>query len=70
MADQFLEEILKEKILFRKSAPFVEVLITLQKNASKGSDKRRKKLARLVIPTIDEHNVHLENVPDVNIKIT
>ena len=39
-------------------------------NASKGSDRKRKNLVRLVIRTTDERNGHLENVLDVDLKIT
>ena len=35
--------IVNEHIMFRQSAHFVEVLITLQKKNSKGSDRKRKK---------------------------
>ena len=45
--------------LFIQSALFVEVLITLQKNISIVSDRKMKKLARLVIRTTDERNGHL-----------
>ena len=55
---------------FRKITHFVEVLITLQKNVSKGSDRKMKKLVRLVLLTIDERNVHLEKKLDVDLKIT
>ena len=59
-----------ELTLFRKIAPFVELLITLQKNASKGLDRKSKNLVRLLIRTIDKRNGHLENVLDVDMKIT
>ena len=65
-----MEEIAREKTLLRQSAPFVEVLITLQKNASKGLDSKRKNLVRLVLQTTDEWNGHLKNVLDVNLNIT
>ena len=42
----------------------------MQQNVSKGSDRKSKKLVRLVIQTTDERNGHLENVLDVDIKIT
>ena len=60
---------MKDKTLFRKSALFVEVLITLQKNISKGSDRKSKNLVRLVIRTTDKQNGHLENVLDVDLNI-
>ena len=61
---------MREHTLFRKSVPFVEIIITLQKNAPKGLDRKRKKLVRLVIETTEECNGHLENVLDVDLKIT
>ena len=39
-------------------------------NNSKGLDRKRKKLVRLGIQTTDERNRHLENVLDVDLKIT
>ena len=68
--DQVLDKIFKDKTLVRKSAPFVEVLITLQRKVSKGLDRKRKKLARLVLRTIDERNGHLKNNLDVDLRIT
>ena len=38
----------------------MEVLITLQKNVSKGSDRKSKKLVQLVLWTIEEQKRHLE----------
>ena len=61
---------MKEKTLLRKSELFVEVLITPQKNVSKGSYRKMKKLVRLVLWTKDERNLHLRNVLDVDLKIT
>ena len=61
---------MKEKTLFIKSAPFVEVLITLQNNVSKGSDRKREKLALLVVRTTYKQKGHLENVLDVDLNIT
>ena len=43
MAAQVLVGIVKEQILFRKSAHLVEVIITLQKNVSKGKKKEKEK---------------------------
>ena len=48
-AAQVLVEIVEEKKLLRQSAPFVKVLITLLTNLSKGSERKIKKLVRLVI---------------------
>ena len=61
---------MREQIMFRKSALFVEVLITLQKNVSKGLDKKRKNLVRLVLRKIDKWNGHLENILDADLKTT
>ena len=62
IAAQVLGEIAREKTLFIKSAPYVEVLITLQKNVLKGLDRKRKNLVRLVLRTTDERNKHLEKI--------
>ena len=70
MAAQVLGEIVRYKKLSIQSAPFVEILITLQKNVSKVLDRKRKKLVLLVLWTKDEQNGHLENVLDTDIKIT
>ena len=56
--------------MFIKSALFVEVLITLQKNVSKGSEGKNKKPVRLVIWTTDKQSGLLENVLDVDLKTT
>ena len=60
---------MKEQTLFRKIALFVEILITLEKNVSKGLDRKRKKLMLRVLRRIDERNGHLENVLYVDLKI-
>ena len=70
MAAQVLVEIVKEKKPFIHSELFVEVLITLQKNVSKVSERKSKKLMRLVIRTTDKRNVRLGNVLDVDLKTT
>ena len=64
-----MEEIPKEETLFRQSDSFVEVIITLQKCFSKGSESKRKKLVRLVIRTTDVRNACLRNVLDADLKI-
>ena len=61
---------MKEQTLLRKSALFVEVLITLQKNVSKGLERKRRKLARLMFWTIDKRNIRLGNALDVDLNIT
>ena len=65
-----LGEIEREQTLFRQSAPFVEVLITLQKNVSKGLDRKRKNLVRLVLQKTDKRNRYLKNILDADMKIT
>ena len=70
IAAQVVGEIVIEQALFRKSEPFVEELITMQKNTSKGLERKFKKLVRIVLQTTDEQNGHPENVLDVDLKIT
>ena len=70
IVSQVLVEIVSEQTLMRKSAPFVEVIITLQKIVSKGLDRKSKKLVRMVLRTTDERKGHLENVSDVDMNIT
>ena len=48
---------------------FVEVFITLQKNVSKGSYRKIKKLVRLVLWTTDKRNGRLEKILDVYLNI-
>ena len=67
---QVLVEIVRDQILFRQSAPFMKVLITLQKNVSKELDMKGKKPAHLVLWTTDKRNGHLETVLDVDLNIT
>ena len=69
-AAQVVVEIVREQTLFRKIALFVEVLITLQKNVLKGSERKGGNLVRLVIWTTDEWNVRHGNVLDMDMKIT
>ena len=68
--DQVLVGIEKEHMMFRQSAHFVEVTIILQKNASKVSERKSKKLARLMFHPIDIWNVCIENTLDVDLMIT
>ena len=63
-------EILREKILSRQSALFVEVLIIMKQNVSKGSERKWKNLVQLVIWTTDVWNVRLGNILDVDPKTT
>ena len=62
-------EIVREQTLFRKIALFVEVLITLQKNVLKGSERKGGNLVRLVIWTTNVWNARLANVLDADLKI-
>ena len=63
-------EIVKYQILLRQGEIFVEVLISVQKNISKGSNRKRKNLVWMVIRITDEGNVRLGNDLDVDLKIT
>ena len=56
----------REQSLFRQSALFVEVLITLQIIFQK-DQKGKKNIVRLVIRTTDELNALLGNVLDVDL---
>ena len=60
---------MREKTLFIQSSPFVEMIITLQKNISKVLDRKSKKLMRLVLLTTDEQNGRLEIILDEDLKI-
>ena len=62
-------KIVREQIFSIKGALFVEVPTILQKNVSKVSESKNKKLVRLVIQTTDVRNVHLVNVLDADLKI-
>ena len=61
MAFQVLVETMKEKILFRKNAPFVGVLTILQEKIKKIINDKEKALAAGDSEN-NELNVHLENV--------
>ena len=52
--------IIREQILLRPNASFVEALIILQKKVSKGLKRIKKNLARMVIRTTNGLNIHLE----------
>ena len=67
---QGLLEILKEHMLFRQSAHFVEVIIILRKNVSKVLERKRGKLARLMFHITGIRNVRLGNDLDMDLKIT
>ena len=62
MEAQVFGEIVKGKTLLIQSALFLEVLITLQKNISKGSDRKRNKLVRMVLRNIDKKNRKLKKI--------
>ena len=57
---QGLVDIMRGHTLSRKSAHVVDLITILRKNVSKGLDRKRKKLVRLVLWTTDEQNGHLE----------
>ena len=67
---QVLVEIVRDQIMFRKYALFVKVLTILQKNVSKGLDRKKKKLARLMFHLTEIWNVRLRNDLDVDLNIT
>ena len=68
-SSQDVVEIVIDQKRFIQSELFVEVLIILQKNVSKGSDRKSKKLPRLVLQTIDKRNIRLGNALDADMKI-
>ena len=61
---------MREQKMFIKNAPFVEVLTNLQIPPPEVLDRESKKLVQLVLWTTDKWNGHLENVLDVDLKIT
>ena len=67
---QGLVDIVREHTLFRKSARSVEVIIILRKNVSKGLERKRRKLARLMFHLTEIRNVRLGNALDVDLNIT
>ena len=54
----------------RQSAHFVDLKTILRKKGLKGSDRKNKKLARLVFHLTEIRNVRLRNAIDVDLKIT
>ena len=62
-------KIVREKNLSIKMAIFVEVPTILQENVSKISERKSKKLVRLVILTTGVWNARLVNVLDAELKI-
>ena len=56
--------------MFRQSAHFVEAIIILRENISKGLDRKRRKLARLMFHITEIRNVRLKNALDVDLNIT
>ena len=62
---QGLVDIMIGHTISRQSAQFVDLITILRKNVSKGSDRRRKKLARLVFHLTEIRNVRLGNAIDV-----
>ena len=67
---QGLVDITREHTLSRQSAHFLEVIIILRKNVSKGLDRKRRKLARLIFHITGICNVRLGNALDVDLNIT
>ena len=67
---QGIVDIMGEHTLFRLSAHFVEVIIILRKNVSKGLERKKRKLARLMFHLAGIRNVRLGNALDVDLKIT
>ena len=67
---QGLVDTIREHTLFRQSAHFVEVIIIVRKNVSKGLERKRRKLARLMFHLTEIRNVRLGNDLDVDLKIT
>ena len=65
-----LVDIMREHTLFSKSAHFVEVIIILRKNASKGLERKRRKLARLMFHLTEIRNVRLGTALDVDLRFT
>ena len=68
--DQDLVDIVREHTLFRQSAHFVDVIIILWDLFSKGLERKRRKLARLMFHLTEIRNVRLRNALDVDLKIT
>ena len=52
-----------------QSKKFVDLITILPEKNSKGSDRKRKNLARLVFHLTEIQNVRLGNVIDVDLKI-
>ena len=69
-AAQVLVGIVKEHMLFRKNAHFLEVTIILGKNASKGLERKSRNLVRLMFHLTGIQNVRLRNAFDAELKIT
>ena len=67
---QGLVDIIRGHTLSIQSAHFVELITILWKKNSKGLDRKRRKLARLVIRLTDIRNVRLVNAIDVDLDIT
>ena len=60
---------MRNKTLFKPGATFVEVIITIQKNVSKGLESKSKKLMQLVLWRTNKRNGRLENVLDIDLNI-
>ena len=66
---QVVVKIVREKLLSRKSALFVEVPTILQKNVWKVSERKSKKLVRMVFRTKNVQKARLVNVLDTYLNI-
>ena len=67
---QVIVDTMREHTLFRQSEHFVEVIIILRKNISKGLERKRRNLARLMFHLTGIWNIRLGNALDVDLKIT
>ena len=65
-----LVDIVREHILFIQSAHFEEVIIIMRKNVSKGLERKRRKLAQLMVCLTEIRNDRLGNALDVDLDIT
>ena len=67
---QVIVYIMREHTLSRQSAHFVNLITILRKNVSKGLDRKRRKLARLMFHLTGIRDVRLGNAVDVDLNIT
>ena len=67
---QGLVDTIREHNLFRQGAHFLDLITIQRKNVSKRSDRKGKKIARLVFHLTEIRNVRLGNVIYADLKIT